>query len=174
VWLKREWNAMSSSLPSEPEERRIVPFRPAHHTAKTLPSVAALSATLTPASASASGTTSQSPAVSSAAGSAGISTSGAHKDAARHYLKFMLPSIPVVAFVATFVACYLMQGAAATQSTEPTVPFLAALLLGAITGALCVTIYFGYVRISMAEAHDGASQHPRLRRAGRPRSPSVR
>ena len=70
----------------------------------------------------------------------------------------MLPSIPVVAFVATFVACYLIQGVAATASSEPTAPFLVALLLGAITGALCVTIYFGYVRISTAEAYDGAGQ----------------
>jgi hypothetical protein len=76
------------------------------------------------------------------------------RDAARHYLKFMLPSIPVTVFIATFVTCYLVRTDALdpARSADPTVPFLAALLLGAITSALCVVIYFGYVRISGGSA----------------------
>jgi hypothetical protein len=115
---------MSSGLPSFPGEPRIVPFRPP---------AGALTRTGPPA-----------PAASTP------SPATVRRDAARHYLKFMLPSIPVTAFIATFVICYVVRAGAvdSERASDPTLPFLAALLLGTITGALCVVIYFGYVRIS--------------------------
>lgn len=128
---------MTSSAPKGPEERRIIPLRP----------LAAIPPSTT----------------SDETGSASTRDRG---DAARHYLKFMLPSIPVATFILTFVLCYVLLGlsggslsaAAAVHgepvvAVDPTLPFLGALLLGLATGILCMWIYFGYVRISGSDTH---------------------
>jgi hypothetical protein len=83
------------------------------------------------------------------------------EDAARHYLKFMLPSIPIATFILTFVLCDVLLGlqSAAIASVahivalpeDPSLPLAAALTVSATTGALCVWIYLGYVRLT---AHD--------------------
>lgn len=130
---------MSSILPRPSEERRIIPLHPRAESPFTFPS---------------------------AERPARASRDRAH--AARHYLKFMLPSIPVAAFILTFMLCYVLVSsssgslAAAHQDrsavVDPALPFLGALLLGLTTGALCVWIYFGYQRVSGAAA-DGDDHH---------------
>lgn len=82
--------------------------------------------------------------------------------AARHYLKFMLPGIPVTTFILTFVLCDVLLGvqsatlAAMTHITPPIgapiLPLLAAVTMSMITGALCMWIYFGYLRIMQHNA----------------------
>lgn len=91
---------------------------------------------------------------------AGRRTHHTREDAARHYLKFMLPGVPVTAFVVTFLYGYLLQGMhtlvlnghAAEQSYTPavdaTLPLIGALLVACATGMLCIAIYWGYLRIS--------------------------
>lgn len=126
---------MSSGLPSTPPDRRIVPFR--------LPSAP--------------------PAMASDAPRADTPTDAqaVRADAARHYLKFMLPSIPVATFVLSFVYCYLILGIGtlvapsplsaalhASVLVDPTLPLVGALLLALVTGLLCMAIYYGYLRIS--------------------------
>ncbi len=133
---------MSSGLPTTPEEPRIVPFRVA-----------------TIARPDADVLTQRPDAAPSPIDSTASTGAGKSRDAARHYLKFMLPAIPVAAFVATFVASLLAQAHAAShpaRAADPTMPFLAALVLGAITGALCVHIYFGYVRVSAPRSGAGS------------------
>lgn len=115
---------MTSSVPREPEERRILLLRPPADT------------TLVP-------------------------PSREREDAARHYLKFMLPSIPIATFILAFVLCYVLRGlprGALTVAREggpvivdPTLPFLGALVLGVSAGILCMWIYFGYLRVSGAD-----------------------
>lgn len=82
------------------------------------------------------------------------------EDSARHFLKFMLPGIPIAAFVVSFLFGYLLLGIHSTAQmghseretyspvVDPTLPLLGALLLSFMVGMLCVTIYMGYVRIS--------------------------
>lgn len=132
--------AMTSSVPRESEERRIIPLRPRSETPSTPPPEA---------------NTQPSPCD--------------REDAARHYLKFMLPSIPVATFILTFILCYVLRGMPAGAITlaskrapvivDPRLPFLGALLLGVITGILCMWIYFGYLRVSGAESHHH-TEHP--------------
>ncbi|MGH2514285.1 MAG: hypothetical protein ACRDHP_01380 [Ktedonobacterales bacterium] len=88
---------------------------------------------------------------------------GSHssEDAARHYLKFMLPSIPITAFILTFVLCDVLLGlqSVAVASAahivapheNPALPLAAAAVVSATTGALCMWIYFGYLRITPRE-----------------------
>ncbi len=85
---------------------------------------------------------------------------GAHDDAVRHYLKFMLPGIPVTAFVMSFLYGYLLVGMhtlvlnghateqSYTPGVDPTLPLIGALLVAFATGMLCVAIYWGYLRIT--------------------------
>lgn len=125
---------MTSSVPRESEERRIIPLRPLTDTDTQL----------------------------MAPTEEGHAQARNREDAARHYLKFMLPSIPVATFILTFVLCYVLlclpdsaldaarEGGG--EVVDPTLPFLGALLLGLITGVLCMWIYFGYLRISGADA----------------------
>lgn len=87
------------------------------------------------------------------------------RDDARHYLKFMLPGIPVTTFVLTFLYGYLLQGVhtlvlnghateqSYTPAVDPTLPLIGALLVAFATGMLCLTIYWGYQRISERGAH---------------------
>ncbi|HEX6819419.1 MAG TPA: hypothetical protein VF120_13665 [Ktedonobacterales bacterium] len=92
------------------------------------------------------------------------------RDDARHYLKFMLPGIPVTTFVLTFLYGYLLQGMhtlvlnghATEQSyapvVDPTLPLIGALLVAFATGMLCLAIYCGYQRISERVTGDRSSQ----------------
>ncbi len=77
--------------------------------------------------------------------------------AARRFLKLMLPAVPITTFVLTFLYGYLLLGMhsqkAATRLAEPvtvdpTLPLAGALLLSFALGALCVSIYFGFLRIT--------------------------
>lgn len=82
------------------------------------------------------------------------------RDDARHYLKFMLPGVPVTTFVLTFLYGYLLQGMhtlvlnghateqSYTPAVDPTLPLIGALLVAFATGMLCLAIYWGYQRIS--------------------------
>lgn len=83
------------------------------------------------------------------------------EDTARHYLKFMLPSIPIAAFILTFVLCEVLLGlqSAAIASAahivppheDPTMPLVAAALVSVTTGMLCMWIYSGFLRIALRE-----------------------
>jgi hypothetical protein len=73
------------------------------------------------------------------------------RDAVRHYLKFMLPAIPVVTFVMSFLYSYLLVG----LNSDPVspadlslLPLIGALLMAMTTGMLCLAIYLGVVRMS--------------------------
>jgi hypothetical protein len=125
---------MSTSMPSAPENRRIIPLRPS----------------LVPT-----------PAIGEDDASAAHAPEGPPhppEDAARHYFKFMLPSIPIATFILTFVLCDVLLGlqSAAIASAahivalpeDPSMPLAAALTVSATTGALCVWIYLGYVRLT--------------------------
>jgi|GEM_PF-4604638 len=77
--------------------------------------------------------------------------------AARRFLKLMLPAVPITAFVLTFLYGYLLLGMHSqttggkyTESVivDPTLPLAGALLLSIALGALCVSIYFGFLRIT--------------------------
>ena len=126
--------AMTSSVPREPEQRRILLLRPPMGTIPVPPQAERPEA-----------------------------PSRDREDAARHYLKFMLPSIPVATFILTFVLCYVVRGlpsgalAVAREGepviVDPTLPFLGALALGLSAGILCMWIYFGYLRVSGADDH---------------------
>jgi hypothetical protein len=76
---------------------------------------------------------------------------GKSHDAVRHYLKFMLPAIPVVTFVMSFLYSYLLVG----FSSDPVapadlslLPLIGALLMSLTTGMLCLAIYLGVQRIT--------------------------
>lgn len=123
---------MTSSVPRGPDDRRIIPWRPRGES------------------------------LVEAYAESTQHTLRDREDAARHYLKFMLPSIPIATFILTFMLCSVLLGIPAgghasvagqahTLSLDPTLPFLGALLLSLITGALCVWIYFGYLRVSGVE-----------------------
>jgi hypothetical protein len=77
--------------------------------------------------------------------------------AARHYLKFMLPAIPITMFVLGFVYCALLADTPASASgarlerTDSALPLVGALLLAGTSAALCVMIYLGYLRASGQE-----------------------
>jgi hypothetical protein len=98
--------------------------------------------------------------LSSRIASAGRRARGTREDAVRHYLKFMLPGIPVTAFVMTFLYGYLLIGMhtlvlnghateqSYTPAVDPTLPLIGALLVAFATGMLCVAIYWGYLRIT--------------------------
>ncbi len=94
-----------------------------------------------------------------------VSAERGPRDDARHYLKFMLPGIPVTTFVLTFLYGYLLQGMhtlvlnghateqSYTPAVDPTLPLIGALLVAFATGMLCLTIYWGYQRISERGSH---------------------
>jgi hypothetical protein len=89
---------------------------------------------------------------------------GTREEAARHYLKFMLPGIPVMAFVISFLYGYLLVGMhtlvlnghateqSYTPTVDPTLPLIGALLVAFATGMLCVAVYWGYLRITERDA----------------------
>jgi len=124
---------MSTSIPNAPDERRIIPLRPA---AVSNPPVQQ----------------SEAPGANEPEEPPRIG-----EDAARHYLKFMLPSIPVAAFILTFVLCDVflgLQSATLAASAHilappenPSLPLAAAVVVSTTTGALCMWIYFGYLRL---------------------------
>ena len=125
--------AMSSGNPVIPEDRRVIPFRSA-------PASTAASSHPQPPSPTPQRIPPESPV-----------------EVGRHYLKFMLPSIPIATFILSFVYCSLLVGAAQPRNTttgphaplaNPALPWLGALLLGLTTGALCMLIYFGYQRVT--------------------------
>jgi hypothetical protein len=77
--------------------------------------------------------------------------------AGRHYLKIMLPFIPIMMFVVGFVYCSLLvdprtpvpaTSPAARATTQSALPLIGALLLALTSGLLCVMIYCGYLRAS--------------------------
>jgi hypothetical protein len=77
------------------------------------------------------------------------------RDAVRHYLKFMLPAVPVVTFVMSFLYSYLLVG----FNSDPVspadlslLPLIGALLMSLTSGMLCLAIYLGVQRIT---AHEG-------------------
>lgn len=87
----------------------------------------------------------------------------ARDDRVRHYLKVMLPAIPVIAFVLSFLYSYLLLGLgisepatlAAAQATvpalspiSPLLPLVGAVVLALALGMLCAIIYWGYLRAS--------------------------
>lgn len=125
---------MSTSMPSAPDERRIIPLRPV----MVLDPLA--EGGIPPGA------------------SKQEEPSRPQEDAARHYLKFMLPSIPIAAFILTFVLCDVLLGlqsallASAAHilapPVDPSLPLAAALTVSATTGALCMWIYFGYLRFA--------------------------
>lgn len=127
-----------SNVPSAPDERRIIPLRPA---AVSNPPVQ-------------HGETPNA--------SEPEDPPRAREDAARHYLKFMLPSIPVAAFILTFVLCDVflgLQSAALAAAADilpppenPSLPLAAAVIVSATTGVLCMWIYFGYLHITQRDA----------------------
>jgi hypothetical protein len=128
---------MRSVLPTPEDDRRIIPFPRVLTRELPAPHLAEVSEELLPT---------RQP-------SSKAPTSEA---SARHYLKFMLPSIPITMFVLGFVYCSLLVGTHgnATPSTQATneihpesaLPLLGALLLALASGTLCVMIYFGYLR----------------------------
>jgi hypothetical protein len=77
--------------------------------------------------------------------------------AARRFLKLMLPAVPITAFVLTFLYGYLLLGMHSQKiggkiadpvTVDPALPLLGALLLSVALGALCASIYFGFLRIT--------------------------
>jgi hypothetical protein len=77
--------------------------------------------------------------------------------AARRFLKLMLPAVPITAFVLTFLYGYLLLGmhsqkiggkVADPVTVDPALPLLGALLLSVALGALCISIYVGFLRIT--------------------------
>jgi hypothetical protein len=77
--------------------------------------------------------------------------------AARRFLKLMLPAVPITTFVLTFLYGYLLLGMHSQKiggkiadpvTVDPEFPLLGALLLSVAVGALCVSIYFGFLRIT--------------------------
>jgi hypothetical protein len=85
----------------------------------------------------------------------------AREEAARHYLKFMLPAIPIMMFVLAVVYCAMLVGTGESVAASPgavrmeradsALPLVGALLLAGTSAALCVMIYLGYLRISEQE-----------------------
>jgi hypothetical protein len=80
--------------------------------------------------------------------------------AARRFLKFMLPAVPITAFVLTFLYGYLLLGMhsqttsgkfSGAVTVDPALPLIGALLLSFALGALCVSIYLGFLRITDRE-----------------------
>jgi hypothetical protein len=99
----------------------------------------------------------------------------ARTEAARHYLKFMLPSIPIATFVLSFVYWYLILGMRLVRPehvaarvpdgaalVDPTLPLVGALLVALTTTVLCMTIYFGFLRICALRRSDQLNQLERL------------
>lgn len=155
---------MTSGTPTASEEGRIIPLRP-----RSLPLTP-----LTPAAPATAVTTAtataqpqiQTPAEARLTRFAPLGDSqhmhmAQTEEAARHYLKFMLPAIPIVAFITTFVFCSLMidialpalerqaladVGVKAPPAALSLLPLLGALLVGMVTSGLCVGIYWGYRR----------------------------
>jgi hypothetical protein len=126
---------MSSGLPATPREGRIIPFP--SRAASPVPDAA-------------------DPGFSAQA----VPPQDVRTEAARHYLKFMLPSIPIATFVLSFVYWYLVLGmrlvrpehVAARVPTgatlvDPTLLLVGALLVTLTTTVLCMAIYFGFLRI---------------------------
>ena len=76
------------------------------------------------------------------------------RDPVRHYLKFMLPAIPVVTFVMSFLYSYLLVGFN-IHSIAPAdlslLPLVVALLIALTTGILCLAIYLGVQHITERE-----------------------
>lgn len=73
------------------------------------------------------------------------------RDPVRHYLKFMLPAIPVVTFVMSFLYSYLLVGFNSdpvSPSDLSLLPLIGALLMALTTGMLCLAIYTGVMRAS--------------------------
>ena len=73
------------------------------------------------------------------------------RDPVRHYLKFMLPAIPVVTFVMSFLYSYLLVGFNSDPippSDLSLLPLIGALLMALTTGVLCLAIYTGVLRAS--------------------------
>lgn len=78
---------------------------------------------------------------------------------ARHFLKFMLPGVPIVVFVMSFVFGYVVVGVHTTPPDggvnvplDPAQPLLGAFLLALATGVFCSFIYWGFVRITTPQA----------------------
>jgi len=73
------------------------------------------------------------------------------RDAVRHYLKFMLPAVPVVTFVMSFLYSYLLVGFNSdpiSPADLSLLPLIGALLMALTTGMLCLGIYLGVQRIT--------------------------
>ena len=69
---------------------------------------------------------------------------------AQRFLKFMMPSIPVLAFSIDFLTAYILQARADLAAHQPinaTGPFLGAVLLAAVVSLLCIFIYQGVLKI---------------------------
>jgi hypothetical protein len=68
----------------------------------------------------------------------------------RRFLKFMLPSIPVLAFSVDFLYGYIVEASADLAQHRPineALPFLGALLVALVTSALCIFIYNGVLKL---------------------------
>ena len=79
------------------------------------------------------------------------------RDPVRHYLKFMLPAIPVVTFVMSFLYSYLLvgfNGNPASPADLSLLPLIGALLLALTTGMLCLAIYLGVQHIAERERQE--------------------
>src|SRR5262249_40008366 len=81
------------------------------------------------------------------------------RDPVRHYLKFMLPAIPVVTFVMSLLYSYLLvglNGDPVSPSDLSPLPLIGALLMALTTSMLCLAIYTGVLR---ASEHSEHSEH---------------
>src|SRR5215475_11398201 len=81
----------------------------------------------------------------------GRSSPARPRDAVRHYLKFMLPAIPVVLFVMSFLYSYLLVGFTSdpiAPADLSLLPLIGALLMSLTSGLLCLAIYLGVQRIT--------------------------
>jgi hypothetical protein len=69
----------------------------------------------------------------------------------RHYLKIVLPAIPIAVLTLTFLIDYLIEVGDAILSKRtinPETPILATIVITAVVSFLCIVIYIGYQRIT--------------------------
>jgi hypothetical protein len=69
----------------------------------------------------------------------------------RHYLKIVLPGIPITIFTSSFLFSYFIEASNASRSNrqiDPTGPFVLSMALTFITCALCAAIYNGFRQVT--------------------------
>jgi|GEM_PF-3450001 len=69
----------------------------------------------------------------------------------RHYLKVMLPAIPVATFILTFLVGYLTEvknASANNRPIDPSVAMAGAIGLTIVMGLICTIIYMGFRQVT--------------------------